>query len=244
MLAFPEMLKSLTPLKSAFKKGASYRKLFLEKIIDLLAIVISIYLALSIEGWSEKRHEHKRLIQYYQNLITEIEMDTATLNNAIHDAEEHISRTKNQIEILEKYKPEFKDTISELMSTMTSASIFYATSMTTLKSMQMGGDIKLIENLALRDSLIRLDEKYINLRLHEDLLISFVENDLFGMLRENFNLLKGDLLNEMYFTDIKYHNLVYFFFSLNNTRLNLYKEVLPKAINTLDILKTELAENM
>ena len=130
------------------------------------------------------------------------------------------------------------------MSTMASANIFYASSMTTLKSMQMGGDIKLIENLALRDSLIRLDEKYINVRLHEDLLINFVENDLFGMLRENFNLLKGDLLNEMYFADIKYHNLVCFFYSLNNTRLNLYKEVLPKAINTLDILKMELAENL
>ena len=67
MLAFPEILKSLTPIKKSLNKESSFRKHFLAKITDLLAIVISIYLALSIEGWAEKRNEHKRMLQYYEN---------------------------------------------------------------------------------------------------------------------------------------------------------------------------------
>lgn len=243
MLAFPEMLKSLTPVKGAFKKGSSFRKHFLEKVGDLLAIILSIYLALSIEGWAEKRHEHKRLVQYYKNMIDEIEEDTASLNLAIKDAEKHMSNSKKQIELLKSYKPEMMDTISGLMSTMTSSNIFYASSLITFKSMQMGGDIKLIENIALRDSLIKLDDKYMNLRLHEDIYMDFIKGDLFIMLKENFNLMEGKLLDEMYYAKPDYANLVYFFYSLNSTRLGLYHEALPKAINTMEMLKKELAKN-
>lgn len=243
MLAFPEMLKSLTPVKGVFKKGSSFRKHFFEKIGDLLAIILSIYLALSIEGWAEKRHEHKRLVQYYKNMINEIEEDTASLNIAIKDAEKHMSNSEKQFKLLKSYKPELMDSINSLLSTMTTGNIFYASSMITFKSMQMGGDIKLIESIELRDSLIKLDDKYINLRLHEDIYMDFIKGDLFKMIKENFNMMEGILFDEMYYAKPDYANLVYFFYSLNSTRLDLYRETLPKAISTLEMLKKELAKN-
>ena len=42
MLAFPEMLKSLTPIKGAFSKGSSFRKHFFEKVADILADRVTV----------------------------------------------------------------------------------------------------------------------------------------------------------------------------------------------------------
>ncbi|MFO7369295.1 MAG: hypothetical protein R6X09_03380 [Bacteroidales bacterium] len=243
MLAFPEMLKSLTPVKGVFKKGSSFRKHFFEKIGDLLAIILSIYLALSIEGWAEKRHEYERLMKYYENLIHEIEEDTATLNKAIISAEMHIANTEKQIRWLKSYRTDLVDSISDCMSSMTTSHIFYSSNMITFRSMQMGGDIKLIDNLALRDSLIKLDDRYINVRLNEDLYIEYIKNDLLVAIKENFDLVDSEMLDDEFYTKPKYHNLVYFFQSLNGNRLNAYHEALPKAINTMEILKKELAKN-
>jgi hypothetical protein len=124
MLAFPEMLKSLTPVKRVFSKGSSFRKHFLEKIGDLLAIILSIYLALSIEGWAEKRIEHKRLIHYYQNLVEEIEKDSISLAEASVDAEKHIETTRSHIRLLREYKPALQDTITSLYKGMLSSMLF------------------------------------------------------------------------------------------------------------------------
>jgi hypothetical protein len=244
MLAFSEMLKSLTPVKGVFKKGSSFRKHFFEKIGDLLAIILSIYLALNIEGWAEKRHEHQRLMKYYENLIHEIEEDTVSLNKAIIDAEKHIANANKQIGWLKSYHADLNDSIAVLMSTMTSSHIFYSSNMITFKSMQMGGDIKLIDNLALRDSLIKLDDRYLNVKLNEDLYIEYNKNDLLMVIKENFDLVDSEMIDDNFFTKPKYHNLVYFFQSLNTNRLNSYHEALPKAINTMEMLKKELAENL
>ncbi len=240
MLAFPEMIKSLTPVKDIFKKGSSFRKHFLEKAGDLIAIIISIYLALSIEGWSEKRHEHQRLMKYYENLINEIAEDTASLNTAIENAEYHISRADDHIRMLKSYRSDRVDSISDLLGSMTSSSIFYTSSMITFKSMQMGGDIKLIENLALRDSLIKLDERYLNVRLQEDLYVEHVKDEVLSMLKKNFDLIDGKPIHADIYTRPEYRNLVVFFQSLNRVRLDAYEEALTKAVNTMEMLRAEL----
>ena len=47
MLAFPEMLKSLTPVKRMYlKKDPRSENTSLKRLDDLLAIILSIYLAL------------------------------------------------------------------------------------------------------------------------------------------------------------------------------------------------------
>jgi hypothetical protein len=240
MLAFPEMLKSLTPIKSAFSKGSSFRKHFFEKVADILAIILSIYLAVNIEGWSEKRNEHKRLLQYYSNLVEEIERDTLSLTTAMKDAETHIKNAITHLELVKDYKPEVQDSVLGFLGRMMSSEIFSSSQMVTYKSMLVSGEIKLIDNIAVRDSLIELDEIYSNLKIYEDMYLEFIKKDLINTLRDNFDLSVNKLINEACFSQLQYRNMVAMFQGLNAGRLGQYKDALPKAKAAREVIIKEL----
>ena len=243
MLAFPEILKSLTPIKKSLNKESSFRKHFLAKITDLLAIVISIYLALSIEGWAEKRNEHKRMLQYYENLISEIKKDTVSLVSVIADAKKHVSNSEKHLALLAHYTPELQDSVTRYLGKMMASQLFYSSDMITFKSLQTSGEIKLIDKLAVRDSLIKLDETYNTIKIYEDMYLKFIQNDLMGLIGSNFDLIENKLINKNCYRELGYRNHVALFRGINETRLAQYYSALPKARGTLKLIEQELAEN-
>ncbi len=242
MLAFPEMLKNLTPVRRLFSKGSSFRKHFLEKIADLLAIVVSIYLALSIEGWAEKRIEHKKLLNYYHNLTDEIAKDTISLHDALSDAENHIHSTEAHIRLLKRYDPSKLDSVTGLFQGMLNSELFYESEMITYQAMLLSGDIGLIENLKVKDKLIELEGVYKSVKLYEDLYLDFITQDLQQAFAGNFDLIEMRLTNVEKYTTTEYRNLVVEFYSHNTSRVGQYQESIKKARETLDIIRNELGK--
>jgi hypothetical protein len=242
MLAFPEMLKNLTPVRRLFTKGSPARKHFFERLADLLAIVVSIYLALSIEGWAEKRIEHKRLQQYYHNMTDELAKDTVSLHETIADAEMHISSTKSHMRLLRTYNPSLQDTVSVLFRGMLTSQLFYSSEMISYKSMVLSGEIRLIENLKVRDKLIELEGVYTSLKVYEDMYLEFITKDLTKAFSNSFDYIDNRLTDKGYFTKTEYRNLVATFYSHNTNRMEQYRMALLKARETLEIIQHELGE--
>ena len=243
MLAFPEMLKNLTPVRRLFSKESSFRKHFLEKLADLLAIVVSIYLALSIEGWAEKRIEHKKLLHYYHNLIDEIAKDTVSLHDALADAEKHLSSTESHIRLLRRYNPSKLDSVTGLFRGMLNSELFYESEMISYQAMILSGDIRLIENLRVKEQLIGLEGVYKSVKLYEDLYLDFITKDLTQAFSGNFDLIEMRLTNKEKYTTTEYRNLVVEFYSLNSSRVAQYQEAIKKARETLETIKNELGIN-
>lgn len=243
MIAFSEILKSLTPVKKIFTKGAPFRKHFIEKITDLLAIIISIYLALSIEGWAEKRNEHKKLIHYYKNIVAEIEKDTVELVQTIVDAEKHIKNENEHIELLNNYQPELEDSVKKMFQGMISTIIFSSSQMVSYQSMVISGDIKLIENFQIRESLIGLEEEYKGLKLWEDIYSDFFRNELMNAFFRSNDWIEGKLIDKAYFTKPEYSYLLVKSITFNTGRLEVYKNTLIKAKQTHELILKELDKN-
>ncbi|MBN1789871.1 MAG: hypothetical protein JW830_05200 [Bacteroidales bacterium] len=240
MLAFPEMLKNLTPVRRLFSKGSSFRKHFLEKMADLLAIVVSIYLALSIEGWAEKRIEHKKLKQYYHNLISEIEKDTIALTDVIADAERHVTIERKHFKMISTYQPGLEDSVTSLFQGMVSSQLFGSSSMVSYQSMTLSGDIRLIENLEVRDKLIEQEEVYKGLKIWEDLYLDYFRNEVINRFFGSFNWLDNTLLDKQLYTSPEYAIMLVKSISFNENRAVEYKNALQKARTTHAILKKEL----
>ncbi len=238
MLAFSELLKS--PVKKIISKHPKTSKHILEKGFDLLAIVLSIYLALNLEGWAEKKNENKRLMHYYENMSIELIKDTVSLSEIVSYTQVQIDKVNEHIKMLKYYKQEYHDSISAMYQGMLAAQIFGSSSMVSYQSMIVSGDIKLIENLKVRDKLINLDEEYKALKMWEDLCMEFFRNGLMDSYFESFDLIEMRLLNANYFTTPTYRNLVVKFYSLNQSRLEETKVALEKARDVLAVLKLEM----
>jgi len=239
MLAFPEILKTLTPVKRFFSKGSASRKHFFERLTDLVTIILSIYLALTIEGWAEKRIEHKRLMQYYHNLRDEIAKDSVSLTEVIADAENHINSTKSHIGILRAYNSTLQDSVAGFFRGMLSSEVFYSSEMISYQAMVLSGDIRLIEDLKVKQKLIELEEAYKGLKIYEELYLTFITEDLTRAYAESFDLLDMKLIEEDNFTQTGYRNLVAEFLSLNLTRQQQYRASLKVARETLALFQQE-----
>jgi hypothetical protein len=132
------------------------------------------------------------------------------------------------------------DTITGMFTGMLSSKIFYKSTLVSFQSMVMSGDVKLIGNFAVRDSLVSLDEIYNGLMLWEDIYMDYFRNDIIPYAQKNFDMLEGKPLSNEYCKTVEYRNLVVFFHSLNQGRLEQYQEVLKKAREAMVIIQQEL----
>jgi hypothetical protein len=242
MLALPEMLKKLVPFRTFLSKSSLSRKHFLERLTDLITIIISIYLALSIEGWAEKRIEHRRVLKYYHNLASEIAKDTVSLREVSADAKQHIKTTLSHIKLLRAYNYSLQDSVTQLFRGMMSSQLFYSSEMITYQSMVLSGDIRLVENLEVRQKLIELEEVYKGLKIYEDLYLKFITEDLAKAFADNFDLIDMKLSNKESFKLKTYRNLVVEFLSYNSTRQQQYQVAVEKAKETLEVIEDELGK--
>ncbi|MBN1414784.1 MAG: hypothetical protein JW973_06765 [Bacteroidales bacterium] len=240
MLALSEMLKTFSPLKRLASKNSPLRKQIVEKLIDLVLIVISIYLALSFEGLAEKRKEHKKLKQYYVNFCDEIVKDTISLSKVMTHTDILQKSIKIHIDLLQQYDPSLQDTLTTLFQGMLSGHLFYSSSMISYKAMVLSGDIKLIEKMKVKEKLLELEEDYNGIKLLEDFYLDFYRKKLFPAVTENFDMLEQKLTVKDYYTLQQHRNLVVELYSVNSQRQGQYKAAMEKARETLVVLKHEL----
>jgi hypothetical protein len=142
--------------------------------------------------------------------------------------------------MLKLYKPEYQDSITSMYHDMLSAEIFGSSSMVSYQSMIVSGDIKLIENLKVRDKLIELDDEYKSLKVWEDLCMDYFRNGFMDSYFESFDLIEMKMLINNYFTTPAYRNLIVKYFSLNQSRLEETKKALEKAKEVLAVLHQEM----
>jgi hypothetical protein len=207
---------------------------------ELLTIIISILLALSIESWTDNRKDQKKLQDYYKNISNEIIRDTADIVVILADTKMRLDTMIKYAKLIKDYKPEYQDTIQYFCTTMMGAQFFNTSSMISYQSMIISGDFKLIDNLEIREKLIGLEEEYASLKVLEDLYMTFFKEELMNVFFSNFDLFRMKLLKPDYFKGTEFRNLVIKYNSMNTLRLEQYEETLIQAHETYTALIREL----
>lgn len=234
MLAFSEILKRQF---HKGRRGKNIRNQIIEKFIDIILIVVSVYIALLVENWAQRRHDKERLHQYYNDFVTEIQKDIDDLKSVTADAEKHITNFKNHVKFIKQGGP--ADSILNYFIMSRSVNFFINSSLLSYKSMMASGDIKLVENLKVREALLDLDMKYSGLKIQEEIYLDFISKELRKFYSDNFDLLSGNPLKSDFYKQSGYRNIVVISLGMNQARLKSYKDALEKAKKTLEILKKE-----
>jgi hypothetical protein len=236
MLAFSEILKSRMPKKDHESKG--FRHELAEKILDIVLIIISVYIALFVESWAERRHDRVRLYQYYENFTTEIRQDITDLKSEQQDASSHMQNCKKQLEFIANNGS--PDSIMKYLSKMFNSSLFASSKMLSYKSMVASGDLKLVEKLPVREALAELESAYLGIKIEEDIYLAFMNTKLTNLLENEFDLAANKPLDPLFYKKVKYKNIVVEYEGLNAARYNQYVDALKIASNTLKIIEDEI----
>lgn len=235
MLAFSEIIKSRMPKKQKKKKGSRFN--LLEKFLEIVLIILSVYIALVFEGWSERRKDHERLMQYYSNFITELNRDIQDLKDEQKDAENHVNNCKKHIQLLTSDGS--PDSIKVQLLKMNESVFFLSSKMLSYKSMVESGDLKLIENIEVRKALVEMEEAFLGVKVREDMYLNLCTKDMIDYFKSNFDMIKGRPFKEDFYKSIDYRNLVILFRNHNVARLEEYKNAITTLTKTLGIIKQE-----
>ena len=213
----------------------------IEMLADILLIVISVSIALLVEGWVEKHREHKRLDQYYTNFVSEAKEDLTSLQDVQKDAKTHLDNCKRNLKMLKQENPQY-DSISYYFQRMYSSNLFANSQMVSYKSMLSSGDMHLMENFEMRKALVKLDESYFSIKIEEDMYLKFLTDDLTDFVSDNFDMTTLQPLDKNLYKGIKFKNLVVLFMGLNQGRLIKYEDSEKKVKETIEMLQKEIKE--
>lgn len=235
MLAFSEIIKSNMPKKLTSK---NFKLKIAEKLLEILLIILSVYIALFVEGWAERRKEHKQLIQYYTNFNSEISEDAKELQDVIGDSEKHIKQTNNFLQLI-KSKVN-SDSLTWYLSKIMSSTLFSTSKMLSYKSMVASGDLRLIEDISVRHELIELELSYEGVKIQENFYIDFITKKLPDYIDKHIDMTSNKPLEASFFQAVDFKNMVVLFRLLNESRLEQYKTALETAWKTQNVVKEEL----
>ncbi len=209
-----------------------------EKLLEILLIILSVYIALFVEGWAERRKEHKQLIQYYTNFNSEISEDVKELQDVIKDSEKHIQQTKKLLRLIKSKSN--NDSMTWYLSKMMSSTLFSTSKMLSYKSMVASGDLRLIEDISVRHELIELELSYEGVKIQENFYLDFITKKFPNYIGKNVDMTSDIPLKPGFFQTMDLKNLIVLFRSLNESRLDQYKIALETAKKTLKVVKKEL----
>ena len=128
-------------------------------LLEVLMIVIGINVALWFEGWFQDLQDAEIAVRYLEDLRTDLETDIRSLDAAIASNDEKSERVAAIIERL--------PTIAEMSPEEQAQAIytpsnyyFFEPSDFTYRSMQESGDFRLLENVEIKKSILRLNQRH------------------------------------------------------------------------------------
>lgn len=119
---------------------------------EIVLVVIGILIALSINNWNEKRKEGIQELSILRNLQTDLKADLEGISYQIVLKEGMIKDYKNCLEILSEKKEGTKEEITRLLASILQVGGL-TLNRTTFNNLETTGEIRLIQNKALADSI-------------------------------------------------------------------------------------------
>jgi hypothetical protein len=171
---------------------------WLDKLVDLLVVILGISIAFGINNWADSRKNERKKEQYLVNLSNDLRVDSV----ALIKHQQGLENLRDAIDTLQAltYRRDLSkaDTIAKVIMKLGSAG-FFTPEDYTYRALQQTGDFSLLSADSLLLAVAKLYDIYGKLQLFED-LYKTVQFDYVIPYNFNYNYYTGEMLDpEMYF---------------------------------------------
>lgn len=217
---------------------------------EIVLVVIGILIALQINTWNQNYQESKRELLVLKKLKTNIQSDTITFKNKIADIQSYLDKLNTiEKEINNDKLDKFSINIIDPLLGVVRMNL----ETTTWENLKSTGEINLIRNAELTDS---LQDYYIQFENNSKgwiegfkeynrniLAPKFFELDDFSMFAPDTEYLDEDIQKKhpyMYGQDVFFRNVLRYRKGALQSIINTFKEDLSRAKNVLNMLGNEI----
>lgn len=222
--------------------------------IDFCIVVVGVFIGIQVANWNEMGAERLSEAQYLDRLVDEIEL-TIT-----HIQEEHIL-SEQALETIEAFTTQLSSTSASDEDLISSTEGFFTKGAffvnlrpyrTTFDDLVSTGNLGIIEDEAIRASLMRLYAGYDDAQSTIDSNINWIQQGE-ERIYYNFDAFRFDKRTQILFEDLSTENLAEemrenrevlrrhaaFHYWLKVRSVELYEDIEPKAQAVLDLIKAD-----
>ena len=192
------MSRSFTKPKTLSFKQHLRAVPWLDKLVDLLVVILGISIAFGINNWADARKNERKKEQYLISLSHDLRVDSLALVKHERGLEEMKKVIDGLWSLTYKRDLTKADTVARTITKLGAAG-FFTPEDYTYRALQQTGNFSLLSADSLQLAVAKLYDTYEKLQLQED-LYKTIQLDYVVPYNFNYNLKSGEMIDpELYF---------------------------------------------
>lgn len=234
-------MKLFRKIRQTLIKEGNLKRYLLYAIGEILLVMIGISLAFQLDNWNDNRIKKNAEIRYYENIRDQIADDKALVTQQVHFNDRYMAQFKYANEILETNDRTRMDTLGLIVRNLTQYSDFDKKG-NIYETLVNSGEIKLLRNYEIMNSIRELEEKYTYLNrmenIHYDAAMTYGAPAMISTIKlSNGQIQKPDLIY-----NYEFQNLLVSVMHVMTEKNKVYNEALYEIEVVTKLIAEELED--
>jgi len=235
-------MKLFQKIRQTLIKEGNLKRYVLYAIGEILLVMIGISLAFQLNNWNDNRIKSNTEISYYQNIQDQIADDKALVLEQIDFNNRYMTQFNYANEILETNDRTRMDTLGLIVRNLTQYSDFDKKG-NIYETLVNSGEIKLLRNHAIVNSIRELEEKYTYVNRMENIHYDAMMNHVIVATNPILKFSDASVQKPDQLYSYQFQNLVLSLLQIMQEKNKVYHEALYQIEVTTEFIVEELEDN-
>ena len=232
-------MKLFRHLRISYIQKQNFKKYLLYAIGEVLLVMIGISLAFQLDNWNQNRIRNNTAKDHYENIKAQVSDDKILLQEQIKFNLGYLDQFKFANELLEANDRTKMDTLSVILGNLTQYSDFDKQA-SIYTSMVNSGEIKLLKNRDIVNSMRELEEFYNYLNRMENIHYDAVMNYTVKSLNPIINFSTGEIMKPDMLYSYEFQNLIVAVLQIMGEKDHAYQQAYSEIENITNLIDLEL----
>ena len=232
-------MKLFRSIRENLLKEADFKSYLVYAFGEILLVMIGISLAFQLDNWNENRLEENTAINYYENIREQIADDKTLIQEQIGFNNHYMAEFKYANAILEANDRSKMDTLGRIVRNLTQYSDFDKKG-NIYETLVNSGEIKLLRNHSIVNSIRELEEKYTYINRMENIHYDAMMNHVIIATNPILKFSDASVQKPDQLYSYQFQNLVLSLIQIMTEKDKVYHEALHEINKITDKIDTEL----
>lgn len=232
-------MKLFRSIRENLIKEADFRSYLVYALGEILLVMIGISLAFQLDNWNENRLEENTAISYYENIRDQIADDKTLIQEQIGFNNHYMAEFKYANAILNANDRSKMDTLGRIVRNLTQYSDFDKKG-NIYETLVNSGEIKLLRNHAIVNSIRELEEKYTYINRMENIHYDAMMNHVIIATNPILKFSDASVQKPDQLYSYQFQNLVLSLIQIMTEKDKVYHEALYEINKITDKIDAEL----
>ncbi len=232
-------MKIFRNLRAKFLREGNTKRYLIYALGEVLLVMIGILLALQVDSWNDDRLRRIEELNYYKNVRMQLEDDSTSIYSNRRFNLRYMNQFSSAINIIENDDRSEMDELGRIMLNLTQYSDFDRHG-NLYETLVTGGEIKLLRNRDIINSIRDLERRYIYMNRMENIHWSVIMQDVLPSISLNLKFATSEIQQPEGAYSYQFQNLILGLTTIMREKDTIYFETNEHIKSLIGLIDREL----